>query len=147
MDTLVNGGYSTVATAPSPATSGLTLVVAAGDGAKFPATGSFDVVLCPVGQLPLFFGTNKNAEIARCTLVSTDTLTIVRAQYGTTAQTVAVGWAVAGVPNPISAWFAIVSAGLPPAAAPVTVAFMLVSPSLAFLIFAGAAFVGATVPA
>jgi hypothetical protein len=70
------------------------LVVAAGDGAKFPATGSFDVVLCPVGQLPLFFGTNKNAEIARCTLVSTDTLTIVRAQYGTTAQTVAVGWAV-----------------------------------------------------
>ena len=92
-DTLVNGGYSTVATAPSPATSGTTLVVQAGDGAKYPQTGSFDVVLCPVGQLPLFFGTNKNAEIARAT-ISTDTLTLTRAQYGTTAMSVAIGWAV-----------------------------------------------------
>jgi len=93
MDALVNGGYSTVATAPSSPTAGTTLVVQAGDGAKFPQTGSFDVVLCPVGQLPLFFGTNKNAEICRAT-VSTDTLTLVRAQYGTTAMSVAVGWAV-----------------------------------------------------
>src|ERR1035437_10228647 len=93
MDVLVNGGYSTVATAPSPATSGLTLVVQSGDGAKYPQTGSFDVVLCPVGQLPLFFGANKNAEIARAT-ISTDTLTLTRAQYGTTAMSVAIGWTV-----------------------------------------------------
>jgi hypothetical protein len=89
MDSLVNFGYSLVATAPSPATSGTTLVVTSGDGAKFPAA-PFDLTLYPVGQLPLI----GNAEIVRCTNVSTDTLTIARHQYGTTAQSVAVGWAV-----------------------------------------------------
>ncbi len=89
MDALANFAYSTVATAPSPATSGTSLVVQAGDGAKFP-TAPFDVVLYAVGTQPLI----GNAEIARCTAVSTDTLTLTRAQYGTTAQSVAVGWAV-----------------------------------------------------
>ena len=89
VDALKNFAYSTVATAPSPATSGTTLTVQSGDGAKFSAA-PFDLTLYPVGQLPLI----GNAEIVRCTNVSTDTLTITRHQYGTTAQSVAVGWAV-----------------------------------------------------
>lgn len=89
MDATKNFAYSTVLTAPSSPTAGTTLVVQSGDGAKFP-TAPFDLTLYPVGTLPLI----GNAEIVRCTNVSTDTLTIVRAQYGTSAQTVAVGWAV-----------------------------------------------------
>jgi hypothetical protein len=72
-----NFGYSTVATAPSPATSGTSLVVATGDGALFPnpaTDGAFDIVIWPAGAQP----TNANAEIARCTARSSDTLTIVR---------------------------------------------------------------------
>lgn len=89
MDSLVNFGYTLVATAPSPATSGTSLVVTAGDGALLPAA-PFDLTLYAVGTQPLA----SNAEIVRCTAKSTDTLTITRAQYGTTAQSVAVGWAV-----------------------------------------------------
>jgi hypothetical protein len=89
MDALVNFGYTLVATAPSPATSGTSLVVTAGGGALLPAA-PFDLTLYAVGTNPLA----SNAEIVRCTVKSTDTLTITRAQYGTTAQSVAVGWAV-----------------------------------------------------
>jgi len=88
-DALVNFGYSTVATAPTPATTGTTLIVQAGDGTKFP-TPPFDVTLYPSGTAPLI----SNAEIARCTSVSTDTLTLTRGVYGTTKQSVAVGWVV-----------------------------------------------------
>jgi|SRR5579872_1684419 len=86
-DPHANFAASTVATAPSPAASGNSLVVHAGDGAKFPASGSFNVVICPAGAIP----TTANAEIARCTNVATDTLTITRAQEGTSARTVLVG--------------------------------------------------------
>lgn len=68
-----NAAYSTVATAPSPATSGTTLVVASGDGTKFP-TPPFNAVVWPAGAQPLI----TNFEIVRVTNISTDTLTITR---------------------------------------------------------------------
>ena len=90
MDALKNFAYSLVATAPSPATSGTSLVVTAGQGSYFPAT-PFDATIWPAGSQP----TNTNAEIVRVTNVSTDTFTITRAQYGTTAQSIAVGYQIA----------------------------------------------------
>jgi hypothetical protein len=81
-----NLAYSTVATAPSPATSGTSLVVATGDGALFPAV-PFNATIWPAGASPLA----TNAEIVRVTNRSTDTLTIVRAQEGTSARTVIIG--------------------------------------------------------
>ena len=90
MDALKNFSYSLVATAPSPATSGTSLVVTAGQGSYFPAT-PFDATIWPSGAQP----TNTNAEIVRVTNVSTDTFTITRAQYGTTAQSIAVGYQIA----------------------------------------------------
>lgn len=86
MDAHVNFGYSTVATAPSPATSGVSLVVAAGQGARFPAA-PFNATVWPTGQQP----TSANAEIVRVTAVSTDTLTITRTQESTSARTIVVG--------------------------------------------------------
>jgi len=90
MDALKNFAYSLVATAPSPATSGTSLVVTAGQGSYFPAT-PFDATIWPAGVQP----TNSNAEIIRVTAVATDTFTITRAQYGTTAQSIAVGYQIA----------------------------------------------------
>jgi hypothetical protein len=86
-DTPVNLAYSTVATAPSPATSGTSLVVAAGTGSRFavgPAT------LAPASTTP----TAANSEIVRITAISTDTLTITRAQESTTARTVTTSWVI-----------------------------------------------------
>ena len=74
VDAHQNLAVSTVATAPSPATSGTTLIVAAGQGALFPAA-PFNVTIWPAATQP----TTANAEIARVTNVSTDTFTIVRA--------------------------------------------------------------------
>jgi hypothetical protein len=68
-----NFAYSTIATAPSPALSGTSLVLQAGDGAKFPAA-PFNAVIWPAGAIPLA----TNAEIVRVTVVATDTLTITR---------------------------------------------------------------------
>ena len=81
-----NFAYSTVATAPSPATSGTSLVVAAGDGSKFPSV-PFEATIWPTSAQPLA----SNAEVVTVTAISTDTLTIVRAQEGSTARTVVVG--------------------------------------------------------
>lgn len=81
-----NFAYSTVATAPSPATSGTSLVVAAGDGAKFPTT-PFNVVIWPANSQP----TVANAEIVRVTAIASDTFTITRAQEQTLARSVVVG--------------------------------------------------------
>lgn len=85
-DARKNFAYSTVATAPSPASSGTSLVVASGDGTKFPAA-SFNAVIWPVSAQP----STTNAEIVRVTAISTDTFTITRAQEGTSARTVVVG--------------------------------------------------------
>lgn len=81
-----NFSYSTVATAPSPATSGTSLVVAAADGAKFPAV-PFQATIYPAGAVPL----TTNAEVVTVTAISTDTLTITRAQESSSARTVIVG--------------------------------------------------------
>ena len=90
MDPISNLAYGTVATAPSPATSGTSLTLTTGQGANFPV-GSFDVVVWPTGSIP----TSNNAEIARATRTSgSDALTLVRAQYGTTAQSVTTSYAV-----------------------------------------------------
>lgn len=86
-----NLAYGTILTAPSPATSGTSFVLQSGEGAYFPAITTGDELwgtLCPVGQAPSM-GT---AEIVKVTARSTDTFTIVRAQRGTTARSVAVGW-------------------------------------------------------
>jgi len=90
VDALKNFAYSLVATPPSPATSGTSLVVTAGQGALFPAA-PFDATIWPSGVQPL----STNAEIVRVTAVATDTLTITRAQYGTTAQSITTGYQIA----------------------------------------------------
>lgn len=81
-----NFSYSTVLTAPSPATSGTSLVVQAADGTKFP-TPPFNATVWPTAANP----TGTNAEIVRVTGVATDTFTIVRAQETTTARSIIVG--------------------------------------------------------
>ena len=86
MDAYANFAVSAVATAPSPATSGTSVVVAAGHGARFPAP-PFNATIWPTGALP----DPTNAEIVRVTAISTDTLTLARAQESTTARTVVVG--------------------------------------------------------
>ncbi len=81
-----NFAASTVATAPSPATSGTSLVVASGEGAKFP-TPPFNATVWPAGSAP----STSNAEIVRVTGISTDTLTITRTQESTSARTIVTG--------------------------------------------------------
>ena len=90
MDALKNFAYSLVATPPSPATTGTSLTVTSGQGALFPAA-PFDATIWPSGVQPL----STNAEIVRVTAVATDTLTITRAQYGTTAQSITAGYQIA----------------------------------------------------
>jgi hypothetical protein len=87
---LSNLADSTVATAPDPAASGVSLVVAAGEGARFPAPvseGSFYATVCPAGVS----AGRGNSEIILVTARSTDTFTFIRAQGGTTARTIVVG--------------------------------------------------------
>jgi hypothetical protein len=86
LDAVANLAVSTVATAPSPATTGTSLVVTAGQGSRFP-TAPFNATIWPAGAEP----TPANSEIVRVTAVSTDTLTITRTQESTSARTVIVG--------------------------------------------------------
>lgn len=81
-----NFAYSTVATAPSPATSGTSLIVASGEGAVFPVA-PFPAIIWPTGANPR----SSTAEIVWVTARSSDTFTILRAQEATTARTVVVG--------------------------------------------------------
>lgn len=85
-DAHANLAISQVATAPSPATSGTSLVVTTGHGGRFPAV-PFNAPVWPAGGLP----DPSNAEIVRVTARTSDTLTIVRAQEGTTARAIVVG--------------------------------------------------------
>lgn len=86
----------TVLTAPSPTTSGTSLILNSGQGALFPdpATegGRFPVTIYPAGSDPSV----TNAEVAIVTAISGDTLTIIRAQEGTSARDVQVGDRVHG---------------------------------------------------
>jgi hypothetical protein len=84
-----NFAYSTVLTAPSPAASGLSLVVQSGDGAKFPAV-PFNATVWPAGAQPI----STNAEIVRVTTVATDTFTLAdrtTPQEGSSSRSIAVG--------------------------------------------------------
>lgn len=85
-----NFAVSTVATAPSPATSGLSLIVAAGTGTLFPAV-PFNATVWPATENP----TTTNAEIVRVTAISTDTFTITRAQESSAARTIVAGDSIA----------------------------------------------------
>ena len=90
LDPVKNFAISRVATAPSPADSGTTLVVETGDGALFPdpsSSGEYNVVIYPNGEQP----TSTNAEIVRVTARTTDTMTIDREEESTSARTVAEG--------------------------------------------------------
>lgn len=90
-DAHANLAYSTVATPPSPAASGPSLVVAAGEGARFPAV-PFNAIVWPAGTIP----TPANAEIVRVTARVVDTLTITRTQEATSARAVVAGDQIAG---------------------------------------------------
>lgn len=85
-DALTNFGYSTVATPPSPPTSGTSLVVAGGEGSRFPPV-PFNATIWPVGQAPIA----TNSEIVRVTAISTDTFTIVRQAEGSASRSVGNG--------------------------------------------------------
>lgn len=87
-----NFAYGTVLTAPSPATSGTSLVLNSGQGALMPAV-PFPAVIGPIGVQP----TAANAEIVTVTGIATDTLTIVRTAEGSSARTVIVGDQLAAV--------------------------------------------------
>ncbi|MDD5304297.1 MAG: hypothetical protein PHS14_14455, partial [Elusimicrobia bacterium] len=84
---------TTVAIAPSPATSGTSLIVAAGKGARFPAT-PFYANVWPTAVPP----TLANIETVQVTNVATDTLTIVRHQNGTSARSIVIGDQIAVPP-------------------------------------------------
>lgn len=86
VDAHANFAVSAVATAPSPAASGTSLVVTAGQGSRFPAT-PFNAVIWPIGAIPA----PANAEVVRVTSRATDTLTITRAQESSGARTVIIG--------------------------------------------------------
>jgi hypothetical protein len=72
-DAIANLAYSTVAVAPAPALSGLSLTVAAGQGALFP-TPPFTAVVWPSGLRPL----TTNAELVRVTAIVGDVFTLTR---------------------------------------------------------------------
>lgn len=85
-DNHTNLAYALVATAPSPATSGTSLVVTAGFGSTL-GTPPFNMTVWATGVAP----TASNAEIVRVTNISTDTLTITRTQEGTSARAIIIG--------------------------------------------------------
>lgn len=85
-DAHANFVISSIAAAPSPAGSGTSLTVLAGQGTLFPAA-PFNATVWPTGQSATFV----NAEIVRVTNVTGDVLTIVRTQEGTNARTILVG--------------------------------------------------------
>lgn len=87
MANIKNLANGIVLTAPSPATSGTSIVLESGQGAYMPVA-PFYATVTPQGSL----SNPATSEIISVTNVSTDTLTIVRAQMGTMAQSIAVGW-------------------------------------------------------
>jgi len=86
LDAYKNFAVTTVATPPSPATSGTSITLTAGQGSWLPPP-PFNATLFPVTQLP----TPVNAEIVRVTARAGDTLTITRQQEGTLARSVIAG--------------------------------------------------------
>lgn len=89
MDARKNFAFSLVATAPSPATSGTQVGLTASTASRFP-TVPFNVVAKPFGAA----ATTDNAEILRVTGISGDIFTVTRAQGGTTAKSIDIGWEI-----------------------------------------------------
>lgn len=85
MDAINNLAYSRVVTAPDPVDSGTTLDLITGDTAGWSVP--FSAVVWPRGAIPVV----ANAEIVRVTDITGDTLTIERAQEGTSARSIEVG--------------------------------------------------------
>lgn len=85
-DAHANFAYSSVLTAPSPASSGTSMTLQSGDGANCPSV-PFNAVVWGTGARALV----ANAEIVRVTAISGDTLTITRMQEGTSARAIGVG--------------------------------------------------------
>jgi len=86
-----NFAYTTVATAPSPAASGTTLVCASGEGARFPNTsGGTYVCVIKAAGVP---ANPDNAEVVLVTShdPANDNFTITRTQESSNARTVVVG--------------------------------------------------------
>jgi microcystin-dependent protein len=73
-----NNAYSTLASGITAIAT--TITVAAGTGLRFPAAGGADYFYATL------IDTSNNLEIVKVTARSTDTLTVVRAQDGTTAR-------------------------------------------------------------
>ena len=97
-DPVSNFGYGTVSVPPSPALSGLTLTLQAGEGALFPdaaVDGDFNVTAYPPDTGPLL----SNAEILRVSDNASDVLTFARGQEGTAAKAIAAGWQIAFAPT------------------------------------------------
>ena len=84
---LGNFAISSIVTAPSPALSGTSCVVTAGQGSLF-AVGP--AVIWPSTVTPL----STNAEIVTITAIATDTLTITRAVEGTAAVVIVAGFQI-----------------------------------------------------
>ena len=89
MGNLKDYATSTILTPPSPATSGTTIVLQTGHGARFPAT-PFMVTVHPPSEFP----TLDNAEKLEVTARTDDTLTVLRAQGSTTAKSIEAGWRI-----------------------------------------------------
>lgn len=128
---------SLVATAPSPATSGLTLTVTAGQGASFPSS-PFLAPVCPPGVFP----TRANSEIVLVTAIATDTFTITRIQEGTSARSIQVGdqiWAGLTLGNLLPAFHNSVCDGrlTLTTVTPVTTADVLAATTLFFTPYKG----------
>lgn len=85
MDAHPNFAYSTVLTAPSPATTGTSLTLTV----DFPASAvpPFNATVYPAGSAP----TPANSEIVRVTADASGVLTIVRHQEGSSARSIVVG--------------------------------------------------------
>lgn len=82
-----NFGYTTVATAPSPATSGTSITVATGHGSRFEIGDR--IVRTPPGATVADLPTV--GELLDISNIVGDVLTVVRARESTTAQAIAIG--------------------------------------------------------
>lgn len=89
-DSKNNFAYETVTTAPSPGTSGTTIVIGTTNFAQFPDPSSapYNVVAWPAGTIPLA----SNAEILRVVTKGTNgTVEVTRAQESSTNRDIGVG--------------------------------------------------------
>lgn len=84
-----NFAIGDIITAPTPADTGTEITLSPGQVADFPAA-PFNAIL----YLPSVLPTSDNAEIVRVTNIVGDDLTIDRAEEGSTAMDVLVGWRI-----------------------------------------------------